>query len=132
LVDRPFLFSVRDCQRLKSALGIERLPIGVDQIALQATDHHLTQLPLIGKNVTGEALIVQQLQQRGKRLGVSVVRCGRQEQPMLEVRANRTNETRALALEGVVGTSGGSDVRGGGNTVGFGRLKNRDFSRCAA
>jgi hypothetical protein len=23
-------------------------------------------------------------------------------------------------------------VRGGGNTVGFGRLKNRDFSRCAA
>ncbi len=26
----------------------------------------------------------------------------------------------------------GQIVRGGGNTVGFGRLKNRDFSRCAA
>ena len=74
-------------QRLQLALRIERLAVGVDQIALEAADHHLTQLLLVRQDVAGEALVVEQLQQRGERFGVAVVRRRGQKQPMLEVRA---------------------------------------------
>ena len=95
---------------MQLALCIERLAIRIDQIALEATNHHLTQLFFIGQDVSGEALVVQQLQQRGEGFRVAVVRSCGEEQAMLEVRADRTNEARPLALQRVVRTGSGSDV----------------------
>ena len=47
---------------MQLALRIERLTFRIDQIAFEATDHHLTQLLFIGQDVSGETLVVQQLQ----------------------------------------------------------------------
>src|SRR5690554_2050796 len=63
LVDLPFLVRVWDRQRLELSLSIQGLAVSIDEIALQATNHHLAQLLLVGEDVPGEALIVQQLQQ---------------------------------------------------------------------
>jgi hypothetical protein len=104
------LFRCTMPQRLQLALGIEGFAVGIDQVALQATDHHLTQLLFVGEDVSGETLVVQQLQQRGEGFGVAVVRRGCQKQPMLEVRTDRADEARPLALQRVVRTGGGGDV----------------------
>ncbi|MDT4875367.1 hypothetical protein FQZ97_1107250 [compost metagenome] len=63
LVDLPFLIRVWDRQRLELALGIQGFAVSIDEIAFQATDHHLTQLLLVREDVPGEALVVQQFQQ---------------------------------------------------------------------
>ena len=76
-----------DGQRFEATLRVQRLAVGVDEVALQATDHHAGQAVLVGQHVPGEALVVQQFEERRERLGVAVVRRGRQEQLVLEVRA---------------------------------------------
>jgi hypothetical protein len=53
-------------KRLQLALGVQGLPLGVDEVALQAADHHLVQLLLVGQDVSCEALVVQQFKQRGE------------------------------------------------------------------
>ena len=110
LVNGALLCGVRGWQRLQLALCIERIAFGIDQVAFEAADHDLTQLLFIGQDVSSETLVVQQLQQRGEGFGIAVVWGGRQEQPMLEVRADGTDEACALTLQRVVRTGSGGNV----------------------
>ena len=101
---------VWDFERLQGTAGIQGVALRIDQIALQATDHHLTQAFLVGEDVAREALVVKQFQQRCERLGIAVVRRRGQEQPVLEVRADGADEAGALAFQRVVSACGGRDV----------------------
>ncbi len=76
LVNGALLRGVQSQQRLQLALCIERPTFGIDQIALEAADHDLTQLLFIGQDVSSETLVVQQLQQRCERFCITVVRSG--------------------------------------------------------
>ena len=55
--------SVRDFERLQGAPGVQSITFRIDQIAFQATDHHLAQTFLVGENVARETLVVEQFQQ---------------------------------------------------------------------
>lgn len=114
---------VGDFERLQGAPGVQGIAVRIDQIALQATDHHLTQALFVWEDVARETLVVEQFQQRGERLGVAVVWSRRQEQAMLEVRADGTDEARALTLQRVVRACGGRDV------VGFVHDQQIEFAR---
>ena len=63
------------------------------------------------QDVAREALVVEQLEERGERLRVAVVRRRREEELVLEVRREQTDEARAQALDGVL-ADGGRDVVG--------------------
>ena len=51
----------------------------------------------VGRDAAGEALVVEQFQQRGEALRVAVVRRGREEQLVLEVRRERADGLRCAA-----------------------------------
>ena len=60
-------------------------PFDRSQILLQATDHHVVeQFPATDRDAAAEPLGVQDLQEGGEAVGVTVVRGGREKQPVLE------------------------------------------------
>ena len=90
-VDAPLLGRVIDFEGLQLPLGEPVLAeVVLGQFRLEAADHHgvplAGELPRVGGHATGEPLVVQQLQQGSEALGVAVVRRGRQEELVLEVR----------------------------------------------
>ena len=89
-------------QRFEAPHRVEPLALRVDEIALQPAHHHPGELLLGREDVAREALVVEQLEQRGERLGVAVVRRGGEEQLVLEVRREQADEPRAQALDGVL------------------------------
>lgn len=90
--------------------GRTGIAVRINQIALQTADHHLTKTIFVGEDVARETLVVEQFQQRGERLGVAVVRRRGQEETMLEVWADGTDEARTLTLQRVVRACRGRDV----------------------
>ena len=49
-------------KRLQIALGVKRLAVLIDEVGLQPPHHDLRQLLVVGKNVSREALVVQQFE----------------------------------------------------------------------
>ena len=54
------------------------------------------------QDVAGEALVVQQLEKRGERLRVAVMRRRGQEELVLEMRGNEPHQASAQALDSVL------------------------------
>ena len=84
-VDLALLFGVVNFQSFKHAHRKHRLAVRIDDIALQPANHDAVELFLVRHDCPGEPLIIQQFQQRGKGLLVSVVGCSTQKQPMGKV-----------------------------------------------
>ena len=80
------------------------------QFALEPAHHHGGQLLGVGPDATRETLVVEQLEQRRKGLGIPVVRGGREEQLVLEMRRNGANGGGALRVGGVAPGARGGDV----------------------
>ena len=74
---------VADLDRPVDPAREPRVAVCVADVVLEPADHHLTHGRWIGLDAAGEPLRVQHRQQRLPRLRVSVVRRGRQEQPVL-------------------------------------------------
>ena len=84
-VDLALLLGVVDFETFELALRKHRLAVRVDDVALQSTNHDAVELFLVRHDGPGESLIIQQLQQRGEGLLVSVVGGSTQKQPMGKV-----------------------------------------------
>ena len=109
-MDLSFLVRVMDLQRHQSTPGIDGIAVRVDQVGLQTTDLDSVQLPTVRHHRPCEATVVQQFQQRREGFLISVVRSGAEKEFVFEVRGDGTNETRALALQGIASRGGWSDV----------------------
>ena len=100
-----------DRDRVELALGEARRPVETRrQLALHPTHHHLAESLVTGAHAPGEALVIEQFEQRGEALQVSVVRSSGEEQPMLEVRHDLSEQTRALRIGRVAAAAGGRGV----------------------
>ena len=82
------------------------------QMRLQPPDHHRVPVAVRGGHALGEAVGVEQLQQRLERLGVAVVGGGGEEQPVLEVRGQLAHRPGAQRVLGVAAHRGGGDLMG--------------------
>ena len=101
-MDLPFLHAVAHLQRHHDSARKARPTREVGrQLRLQPPLHDPPQLGGIRWYAPREALVVQQLQQRGEGFLVPVVRCGRQEQPVLAVWREFTDRLGAQRIRGV-------------------------------
>src|SRR5207244_1385881 len=82
------------------------------QFGFEAADHDGVQLFAVDLNAPGEALVVQQFQQRGKALGVAVMGRRGEKELVLKVRSEATQSQGALRVRGVLSLSRWSDVMG--------------------
>lgn len=87
---------VVDLQRQQLALRVDRIAVLVHEVRLQPPDHHPMQLLLVWHDSASEPLIIEQFEQRGEGLLIAVVRRSGQEEPMFEVRSERSDQTSAL------------------------------------
>src|SRR5581483_10103222 len=86
-------------------------PVAGDlRIALEAPYHDRGELAPVGAHRAGEALVVEQLEQRAEALRIAVVRRGRQEELVLEVGHQGADGPRALRVGGVAPAAGRRDV----------------------
>ena len=76
--------------------------MGIGDVGLQAADHHPGQVLLVGLDASGEPLVVEQFQERRERFLEAVVRRRGEEEPVLEVRRERSDGLGAQAVDGVV------------------------------
>ena len=78
-MDLPFFLSITDIQLVKDAFGEYRISVGIYDIAFQTTDHDLVDLCRIRfLQRTGKSLVVEQFQEGIERIGIAIVRRGRQ------------------------------------------------------
>ncbi|MDH6449557.1 hypothetical protein M2155_001965 [Streptomyces sp. SAI-119] len=100
-VDLAFGVGVLDGEFAGAAGAETGGAVGVGDGGLQASDDGLLAGRLVGVDTTGELLIVDELQQRGVRLGVAVVRGGGEEEAVLEVRDEPPDQLGLLGVDGV-------------------------------
>src|ERR1017187_8237577 len=85
--------------------------VPVLDFALEAADHDGAELGGLGGDAARETLVVEQFQEGGKALFVAIVRCGGEEELVLEVLADFAEGLGALRVEGeVAGAAGGGVV----------------------
>ena len=114
-VDLPLLVGVGNLDRLQDArreTADAQVVEGEAGIALEATDHHRLQLLPIRRGSPREPLVVEQFQQRPEALLVAVVRRGRQEELVLEVRGQLPERLRPKRVGGVAADPGRGAVVG--------------------
>ncbi len=88
--------------------------VGADDRGLEPPDDHFLLRRRGGRHAAGEAGRVEDLQQRGERLGVAVVRGGRQEQAVREMAGQGAHGPGLLGVHRVALLRGG-----GGDVVGL-------------
>ena len=77
------------------------------EILLQAADHHVVEdTPAAHRDAAREAIRIEQLQQRGEAVRVTVVRRGGQEQPVLETLREIADRAGELRLDAVAPAGG--------------------------
>ncbi len=112
-VDLPLALRVLDRDRARLPLDEPRRAVGVDDVAFEPAHHGLAHSVAVRLDAAGEALVVEDLQQRGERRLVAVVWRRRQEQPMREVRGEPADQLGLLRVDGVhLPRRGGRDVVG--------------------
>ena len=94
-------------------------------IFLETADHHRIEVFNAHLHAAGEPLRVEDLQKRGKAVGVAVVGRGREEEPVLEPRGKVADGPRDPAVDGV------AVVGGRGGVVGFVEDEERAWAECA-
>ena len=97
----PLAFRVGDGDRLGVPLGELGVAVGVGDLALHPPDDGLPLRYRVRVDAAGEPLVVDDLQQRGERLRVAVVRRRGQEQPVLEVRGEPADQLGLLGVDRV-------------------------------
>ena len=115
---------VVDPQRFQSPLGVDAFTVGIHQIAFQSADHDPSELSFTWKHVSREALIIKEFKQRGEGLRVAVVWSGSQEELVLEVRRDQSDEPCPEAFDSIA-----ADCRR--DVVGFVDNKKVEFPRMA-
>lgn len=110
LVRLAFFRRVGHFNRLDLTHRLDGFAFRIHKIDLEAARHHTVALLLVGHGVAGEALVVEQFQQRGEGFLVAVVRCGHQENVVLEVRRNAADQAGALTFERLARGHRGCDV----------------------
>lgn len=70
--------------------------IRIRDLRLEAANDYFALRGWIRLDPAGKTLAVQQLEQCGERVWIPVVRCGRKEKPVLEVRGEAAQEPRLL------------------------------------
>ena len=102
---------VGDFERLNNALREAwRAVPARGEFTLEPAHHHGGELLRARGNAARESLVIKEFEQRGERFLVAVVRCGREEQLVLEVRREHADGTRALRVGGVAPAARGRHV----------------------
>ncbi len=102
-VDRPFLVGVRNLDGLQHPLRKPWRAVPLRrQFRLHAPDHDRIELLAVGGRAAGEPLVVEQFEQRRKALRVAVVRRGREEQLVFEVRGQQPKGLGPQRVGGVL------------------------------
>ena len=73
----------------------------MSQIGFEAPDHHGVEVARLHRNPARKPLRVKDFEQRGKRVGVAVVRRGRKKETMLEPLGKPAHRARELAVDRV-------------------------------
>ena len=94
-------FRVGDGDRARLTLGELRVPGGVDDLALHPPDDCFFLRDRVRVHAADEPQVVDDLQQRGERLRVAVVRRRGQEEPVLEVRGQPADQLGLLGVDRV-------------------------------
>lgn len=97
-VDLPLALRVLDRDRARLPLDEPRRAVGVDDVAFEPAHHGLAHSVAVRLDAAGEALVVEDLQQRGERRLVAVVWRRRQEQPVREVRGEPADQLGLLQI----------------------------------
>ena len=106
-----FSLGIGHFQRLHPALGKPGLPVPAFlQFRLHPPHHHRAQLFAARRHRTGEALVIQQFQQRREALPITVMRGRRQKQLVFKVRGQSADRLGALRIRGVMTAPGRRDV----------------------
>ena len=112
---------VGDLDRLDDSPGepVEPVAVGwaddvvlavLDELRLEAADHHLVPDGVVGLDAPGEALRVEQFEEGGPRLLVAVVGGGGEEEAVLEVGGDLSDGLGPLGVGGVAAHGGGGHV----------------------
>src|SRR5438132_5444433 len=108
-----FLIVVGNLQMLNRPLGKSPGAIPTQlEFGFHTADHYRIKLRAIGRDGTGKTLAVEQFQQGGKTLPITVMRRGREEQLVLEVGRKRANGEGTHGVGGVFASSRRRDVMG--------------------
>ena len=114
-VDLLFLAGIIDFQSFENPFRKSVLAeIVLGKFRLEPPDHDRIALPDeflgIGSHPAGKSLVVEQFQQGREALRVAVVRRGREEELVLEVRGQPPDRLRAERVDGVIAAAGRSAV----------------------
>ena len=106
---------LRVVDRHRRCVGVReaRCAVGVDDVPLEPAYDGVLDRGLVRVDAAGEPLVVDDLQQRGERRLVAVVRGGRQEEPVREVRGEPADQLGLLRVDRVhlLGRGRGDVVR---------------------
>ena len=106
-VDLSLGFGVLDLEHHDPAAGKPRRAVVFEQILLEAAHRDLARGLLRRLDPAREAVRVEQLEQRGERVVVAVVRRRRQEQAVLAVRRERADRRRPERVAGIAAARAG-------------------------
>src|SRR6266404_3266354 len=97
---------VSDCEVFHATFGKASTAILAQfQFGFHPADHHRVELGAVRRDSASESLVIKQLQQRGKALGVAVMRRGGEKEFVLEIRRERADGRSAKRVLGILSSA---------------------------